>query len=268
MNIQWYPGHMAKAKRQIQENIKLIDIVIELIDARIPKSSRNPDISEIHSKPYVLAAAKSDLADPSCSDIWLNYWRQNNETVVLLDLITGRGLNQLNAEIRKFMPKLKRPARVLIVGIPNVGKSTLINRLVGKGSTRVGAKPGVTRGKQWINARGMQLLDTPGILWPKFENQETAYKLAAIAAIKDEVLDVEKLVNWLLRFLMENYFELLKKRYGILAQTEDIESVLVNIGKRRGCLQSKGIVDKWKTAQIILKDFRSGLIGPITLELP
>ena len=144
----------------------------------------------------------------------------------------------------------------------------MINRLVGKGSTRVGAKPGVTRGKQWINARGMQLLDTPGILWPKFENQETAYKLAATAAIKDEVVDIEKLVNWLLRFLMENYFELLKKRYGILAQTEDIESVLVNIGKRRGCLQSKGIVDKWKTAQIILKDFRSGLIGPITLELP
>lgn len=268
MNIQWYPGHMAKAKRQIRESIKLIDIVIELMDARIPRSSRNPDISEIHSKPYVLAATKSDLADPVCTDVWIDYWRQNNETIVLLDLISGKGLSQLNAEIRKCTLKLKRDPRVLIVGIPNVGKSTLINRLVGKGSTRVGAKPGVTRSKQWIRAGRLRLLDTPGILWPKFENQETAYKLAAVAAIKDEVCDTEKLVSWLLRLLMENYFELLKNRYGVLTPTEDLASVLIEIGKRRGCLQSKGVVDQWQTAQIILKDFRSGLIGPITLELP
>ncbi len=270
MNIQWYPGHMAKAKRQIQENLKLIDIVVELIDARIPMSSQNPDISEIYGKPRIKAATKWDLADPEITKLWQNYWQRKGEVVVLLDLLCGNGIGQLRNEIQKSLPKIKRLPRILVVGIPNVGKSTLINRLAGKGRTKVGARPGVTKGKQWILAGGLQLLDTPGVLWPKIEAKETAYKLAAVASIRDEVYDVELLAYWLLDFLVEKYPECLVGRYGLNSSphNESVENIMNFIGQRRGCLRAGGLIDLPKTAQVILKDFRLGLIGPISLELP
>lgn len=268
MTIQWYPGHMAKARRQIRESLKLIDLVIELTDARIPQSARNPDIPEIHNKPYLLAVTKSDLADPERTRIWLEYWREQREKVVLLDLLSGRGIQKLRTEVRRSLPHLKRNPRVLVVGIPNVGKSSLINRLTGKSGTRVGAKPGVTRGKQWINARGLQLLDTPGILWPKFDDQEAAKKLAVTAAIRDEILDLEEITYWLLDYLQKNYPDLLMERYQLDGIADDLETIFDQIGRKRGCLRSQGEIDRLQTAQLVLKDFRSGLIGPITLELP
>lgn len=265
MNIQWYPGHMTKARRQIQENLKLVDVVIELTDARIPESGRNPDIAEIHAKPYILAVTKTDLADPNHTQMWMEYWKANQENVVLLDLISGKGIRQLNKEILKSIPSLRRAPRALIVGIPNVGKSSLINRLSGRAGTKVGAKPGVTRGKQWVNAKGVQLLDTPGILWPKIENQETAKKLVAVAAIKDEIIDTEEIANWLIGFFSDYYPELLKERYKLMEFSDD---VLADIGKKRGCLMAGGIVDRQKAANLLLKEFRSGRIGSVTLDLP
>lgn len=264
MTIQWYPGHMTKARREIQENLKLVDIVIELTDARIPVSGRNPDIAEIHSKPYVLAVTKTDLADQEQTRLWYKYWQSNQEQVVLLDLATGKGVQQLIKTIRKMTPNLKRSPRALVAGIPNVGKSSLINRVSGKGGTRVGAKPGVTRGKQWVNANGVQLLDTPGILWPKLEDQEAAKKLVTVAAIKDEIIDLEEIAKWLIQFLVNNYPELLKKRYNL---TEFSDDILGDIGKKRGCLMAGGVVDRQKAANIILKEFRTGQIGKITLDL-
>lgn len=265
MNIQWYPGHMTKARREIQENLKLVDIVIELTDARIPESSRNPDIAEIHSKPYILGVTKTDLADPNHTQSWMKYWKNNQENIVLLDLISGKGIQRLRKEILSIVPPMRRTPRALIVGIPNVGKSSLINRLSGKGGTRVGAKPGVTRGKQWVNARGIQLLDTPGILWPKIENQDVAKKLVAVASIKDEIIDLEQIATWLINFLIDYYPELLQVRYKLAQFSDD---VLGDIGKKRGCLMSGGNVDRKKAANILLKEFRTGLIGAITLDIP
>jgi ribosome biogenesis GTPase A len=268
MSIQWYPGHMAKARREILENLKHIDVVVELTDARIPASARNPDIPEIHRKPHILAVAKCDLADPACTEIWCQYWRQQREKVVLLDLINGKGINVLRKEITKYLTKQKREPRVLVVGIPNVGKSTLINRLAGRSSAKVGARPGITRGKQWINAGGFRLLDTPGLLWPKLEDQEAAKRLAVVAAIKDELFDAEEITYWLLEFLQDNYPKLLAKRYGLEDPAVETGEVFASIGYRRGCLAAGGDIDRLQTAQVILKDFRQGLIGPITLELP
>ncbi|HHX01833.1 MAG TPA: ribosome biogenesis GTPase YlqF [Firmicutes bacterium] len=268
MDIQWYPGHMAKARRQIQEHLKFIDVVVELTDARIPRSARNPDIIEIHRKPRILAVTKCDLADPARTAIWCQHWQRQQEKVVLLELTNGKGINVLRKEIRKCLTKQKREPRVLVVGIPNVGKSTLINRLAGRSSAKVGAKPGVTRGKQWINAQGFRLLDTPGLLWPKLEDQETARKLAVVAAIKDEIFDSEEITYWLLRFLQDNYPHLLVRRYDLEDPAAEISAIFSLIGYQRGCLLAKGEIDRLQTAQLILKDFRQGLIGPITLELP
>lgn len=268
MDIQWYPGHMAKARRQIKENLKLIDLVVELTDARVPQSARNPDIPEIHHKPYILAVTKTDLADPARTEVWRQFWQKNQEGAVLLDLASGKGVEKLRTEIKKSLPALRRPPRVLVVGIPNVGKSSLINRLTGRSGTKVGAKPGVTRGKQWINAKGLQLLDTPGILWPKFEDQETAKKLAATAAIRDEVVNIEEVTYWLLNYLREHYPELLVKRYSLDLGINNTLELFEQIGRQRGCLRAQGEIDYLQTAQAVLKDFRSGLIGPVTLELP
>jgi len=268
MGIQWYPGHMAKARREILENLRLVDVVIELTDARVPRSARNPDIPEIHRKPWILAVTKCDLADPVRTELWCQFWQRREEKVVLLELINGKGINVLRKEISKYLTKQKREPRVMVVGIPNIGKSTLINRLTGRSSAKVGAKPGVTRGKQWINAGGFRLLDTPGLLWPKLEDQEAAVKLAAVAAIKDEIIDVEEVTYWLLRFLQQDYPQLLAKRYNLADPVGELETVFTTIGHRRGCLLAKGEIDRRQTAQLILKDFRQGLIGPITLELP
>ncbi len=268
MNIQWYPGHMAKAKRQIQELMKQIDVVIEVTDARVPHSARNPDILEIYRKPRILAVTKCDLADPARTQVWLQYWELQQEDVVLLELLNGKGVYVLRKEIRKYLTRQKREPRVLVVGIPNVGKSTLINRLAGRSCAKVGAKPGVTKGKQWISARGFKLLDTPGLLRPKLEDQETARRLAAVAAIKEEVFDSEEITYWLLRFLQKEYPHLLERRYNLEDPAADIDQVFSVIGVQRGCLLSGGEINRLQTARLILKDFRQGLIGPITLELP
>ncbi len=265
MDIQWYPGHMTKARRQILADLKLVDIVIELIDARVPQSSRNPDIPEIHRKPYVIAATKIDLADAVRTKVWMDFWREKQEKVVLVNILAGQGIGALNREIHNSLPNLPRIPRALIVGIPNVGKSSLINRLSGKSGAKTGAKPGVTRGKQWIKSSHFQFLDTPGILWPKFDSQEVARKLATIAAIKDDIVDWEENAVWLLNFLRINYCGCIKARYNL---SEDHEDTLAEIGRRRGCLQAGGIVDKRQAAHILLQDFRSGRLGPITLELP
>ncbi len=265
MDIQWYPGHMAKARREILLNLKLVDLVIELTDARVPKSSRNPDIPEIHGKPYVLVATKTDLADPKRTKAWVDFWRTNREKVVLLDVLTGKGFRELEREIKIITPSLKRTPRALIVGIPNVGKSSLINKLAGKSSTKVGAKPGITRGKQWIKAAGLQLLDTPGILWPKFADQETAYKLASVSAIRDDISDWEELAEWLLKTLVKHYWIPLSQRYKLTSPEADL---LALIGSKRGCLRAGGIIDRRQAAQVVLQDFRSGRLGRISLEVP
>lgn len=268
MNIQWYPGHMHKTKRQIQENLRLVDVVIEVTDARIPQSGRNPDIKEIHNKPYILAITKVDLADPKRTDMWQNFYRQHHEKFVLLNLLSGQGINQIKRELQVYVSGIKRKPRILIVGIPNVGKSSLINRLAKKKHAKVGAKPGITRGKQWINAGSFQILDTPGILWPKFDDQVTAKKLVAVAAIKDEIIDSEEVAYWLLSFLAINYPHLLYSRYGISNNAIDAAYLMETIGTKRGCLGANNVIDVSKTAHLVLKDFRTGLIGRITLERP
>lgn len=265
MSIQWYPGHMVKARRQIQADLKLIDVVVELADARIPQSSRNPDFAEIHHKPTVLAITKEDLADPKCTGLWMDFWRKKKKRVVVLNVPSGRGISQLKNMIKTAVPNLRRPPRVLVVGVPNVGKSSLINRLVGRGSAKTGAKPGVTRGKQWINAGGFRLLDTPGILWPKFEDQETARKLAVVNAIRDEVVDVQELAHWLLGYLTENYWLAVSERYNLSSPANDL---LQEIGKARGCLLPGGVINTEQAAALVLNDFRTGKLGRITLELP
>lgn len=265
MSIQWYPGHMVKARRQIQADLKLIDVVVELADARIPEGSRNPDLTDIHNKPTVLAISKTDLADPDCTKVWIDFWRNKQDRVVALDINSGQGISQLKREIRNSLPDMRRIPRVLVVGVPNVGKSSLINRLAGRGSAKTGAKPGVTRGKQWINADGFRLLDTPGILWPKFDDQENAKKLAVISAIKDEILNTEELAHWLLGYLKEHYWKQLSERYKL---TEDSDDILKEVGKSRGCLLPGGVINTEQAASVVLTDFRTGKLGRISLEWP
>lgn len=265
MTIQWYPGHMTKARRMIEAELKIVDGILEVADARVPLSSRNPDLQDLSAKPRFVVLAKIDLADPAVTHAWLDYFAAQGEKIIPADLMKGSGLRELRHEIRASFPKLKRVPRLLVVGIPNVGKSTLINRLTGRRGAPVGAKPGVTRGKQWLTAQGMQLLDSPGILWPKFDDQEVARKLATIASIRDEVLDAGEIAAWLLDYLGSHYAEELANRYGEL---DPNEHPLEEIGRKRGCLLRGGIVDFNQAAAIVLKDFRSGKLGAITLEHP
>ncbi|NLJ80622.1 MAG: ribosome biogenesis GTPase YlqF [Firmicutes bacterium] len=262
MTIQWYPGHMTRAKRIIREDLKIVDGVIEVIDARVPLSSRNPNFRDLTSKPRILALAKIDLADAGLTAEWLNYWRDRGERALGLDLLADRGLRDIVSTVQELFPTLNRNPRLLVMGIPNVGKSTLINRLTKRRGARVGARPGVTRGKQWLAASGMQLLDSPGILWPKFEDQEVARKLALVASIRDEVFDQVEIAWWLLNYLAENYLGNLKERYGKLDKAYPLE----DIGQKRGCLLPGGVVDLNQAAAVVLKDFRTGKLGPITLD--
>lgn len=262
MTIQWYPGHMTKAKRMIQEELKIVDGVLELIDARIPFSSRNLDLIELIVKPRIMLFTKIDLADPVLTEAWLKYWGAQGENIIATDLIKGTGIDRLNLAIRHTFAHLKRKPRLLVVGIPNVGKSTLINRLIRRRGAKVGARPGVTRGKQWLSAADMQLLDSPGILWPKFDDQNTAKKLAAVASIRDEIFDQGEIAFWLLNFLQSVYPDSLKERYGKL----DPQNLLEEIGRMRGCLLRGGLVDFNQTAALILKDFRTGKLGQVTLD--
>ena len=279
MNIQWYPGHMTKARRMMQENIKLVDLVIELVDARVPFSSRNPDIDEMgKNKARLLLLNKADLADEAANEAWSAYFRNKGFQAVKLDSRSKAGFKAVQAAVQEACREkterdrkrgiLNRPVRAMVAGIPNVGKSTFINALAGKACAKTGNKPGVTKGKQWIRLnKNVELLDTPGILWPKFEDQEVGLKLAFIGSIKDEILQTEELAAELVKFMKSAYPGVLEKKYDILA-VEDIYGCLRDIAESRHCLVRGSELDTGKAAAILLDDFRSGRLGRITLERP
>lgn len=264
MTIQWYPGHMTRAKRMIKEELKLVDGVLEVVDARVPRSSRNPELQDLTKKPRLLVFTKTDLADPARTAVWLQHWKTQGETIVATNLLQGGGLGEVRQCVAQTFPDLKRVPRLLVVGVPNVGKSTLINGLTKRRGAGVGARPGVTKGKQWLSAPGMLLLDSPGVLWPKFEDQEVAKRLALVASIRDEIFDQVEIILWLVDFLSKHYPNALQERYGL----EDHDgAVLEEIGRKRGCLLRGGVVDLNQAAAVVLKDFRTGKLGAITLDL-
>ena len=292
MNINWYPGHMAKTRKQIIEDLKLIDVVIELLDARIPLSSRNPDISEItKGKKRIIVLNKCDLADEKQNKVWVEYFFKNNIPAILTDSNSGNGIHNCLKEIEKIMDeylaklsekgRTGRKIRVMILGIPNVGKSSFINRVAKKTSLEVGNRPGVTRSKQWIRVNEkVELLDTPGVLWPKFESDEVALNLAFTGTIKDDILERTEIAFYLLKKLLNKYKVNICERYkideeelnNILEKPQDensnIYEVMLLIGKKRGAIMSGGKIDEEKTARLILDDFRTCKFGKITLEVP
>lgn len=279
MHFQWYPGHMTKAKRMMEENIKLIDLIIELIDARIPLSSRNPEIDSLGKNKFRLVLLnKSDLADERYNEAWMEYFKGKGYFVVKVNARNGNGIKQVNGAVMEACKEkierdrkrgiLNRPVRAMVVGIPNVGKSTFINSFAGKACTKTGNKPGVTKGKQWIKLnKNVELLDTPGILWPKFEDQTVGLRLAFIGSIKDEILNVDELALELIDFLKKNYAGVLAKRYE-LEEVENNTEILSQIAKNRGCVARGEEVDYSKAATLLIDDFRSGRLGRITLEFP
>lgn len=286
MNYQWYPGHMTKAKRMMQENIGLIDLVIELVDARIPLSSRNPDIDELgRNKARLILLNKSDLADEKANKIWMEYFRNKGFHVLEINARSGQGLKAIYGMVREACKdKIERdrrrgirnrPVRAIVVGIPNVGKSTFINSFAGKACTKTGNKPGVTKGKQWIRLnRELEFLDTPGILWPKFESEEVGRNLALIGSMNDEILQMTELAADLIAYLLAHYREALFERYQIKQSGEDNDidatplSVLQHVCEIRKCYKKGQEADFEKAASVVMDDFRSGRIGRITLELP
>lgn len=287
MTIQWFPGHMTKARRQIQDKLKLIDAVIELIDARLPLSSRNPMIDDIlQGKPRLIIMNKADLADPEVTRQWLTYFKEQGHTAFPVDAQTGTGVKEipdqvkllLKEKIDKMLSKGMNPRamRVLIVGIPNVGKSTLINRLAGRSIAATGDRPGVTKGQQWIKVAGgeMELLDTPGILWPKFEDQNVGYRLAVTGAIKEEILNVEDIAFFAVKYLSKYYWEPMSERFDLKQRPEDFENpdeivtVMEDIGRKRGCIMSGGRVDLEKASSTFLRELRAGKMGRFSMEAP
>lgn len=292
INLNWYPGHMAKTKKQIIEDLKLVDIVIELLDSRIPISSQNPNIAEItKDKKKIIVLNKCDLSDEKQNILWIEYFKTKNIPAVLVDSNSGKGIDNCLKEIENIMKedleleaqkgRTGRKIRAMILGIPNVGKSSFINRITKKTSAGVGNKPGVTRQKQWIRINEkVELLDTPGVLWPKFENQEIALNLAFTGTIKEEILDKVEIAYHLTKFLLENYRKNLSQRYNISEEyiekvlrqeqpeNNNIYQIMQEIGKKRGCIISGGQIDDEKTARIILDEFKSGVLGKITIECP
>ncbi len=279
MQVQWYPGHMTKAKRMMQEDMKLIDLVIELLDARIPYSSRNPDIDDLaKGKSRLVLLNKSDLADPKRNEMWLDHFKKSGTIALLLDSKNRKGFVPINKAIEEACAaKIERdrkrgiknrPVRAMVVGIPNVGKSTFINSLTRKASTKTGNKPGVTKGKQWIKLdKNVELLDTPGILWPRFENEKIGMNIAYIGSVNDEIIDGTDLAMNLMEKLRIDYPGTLTGRYEVSEEDKTVV-ILENIASKRGCLKKGGEVDYDKAARIILDDFRSGKLGKLTLELP
>lgn len=289
--INWYPGHMAKTKRQIIEDLKLIDVVVQILDARSPKASINPDIAEyVKNKKQVIVLNKYDLADEEQNKKWINYFKQNGVEAVLVDSNSGKGIEEVIRKIEKVYEEDKenyndkgrkgKSIRVMVIGIPNVGKSSFINRITKKTSTQVGNKPGVTRQKQWVRVnQNIELLDTPGVLWPKFENEQTALKLAYIGTIKDDILQKTEIAYNLLKYLLEEEKEKVIERYKLTKEqveyelqnedrmeNENILEIIYMIGRKRGAIMSGGHIDEEKVANIILEEFRSGKLGKITLE--
>ena len=282
MVLQWFPGHMAKTRRLITDSLKLVDVVVELVDARLPLSSRNPEIDKIVGhRPRVLVLNKSDISDSETNAKWIKYFENRGIVTILMDSQSGKGLKSLDAAIDKVLAEKfererlrgmqRRTVKMMVVGIPNVGKSSFINRLSGRAATKVGDRPGITTAKQWIKVAGRyEILDTPGILWPKFEDVEVAKRIAFTGGIKDEIMDVEELAFYLIGYLRENYPGLLTERYKLtedLAQYEDFDLVEL-IGRKRGCIVSGGNIDTLRAANLILDDFRAARIGKISLESP
>lgn len=278
MNYQWYPGHMTKAMRMMQENIKLIDLLIELVDARIPKAGRNPDIDRLgQNKARLILLNKCDLADPAENDRWLEYFSMQGIQAVLIDSRKGTGLKEIRNAVTAACEKkierdrkrgiINRPVRAMVAGIPNVGKSTFINAYAKKACTKTGNKPGVTKGKQWIRLdKSLELLDTPGVLWPKFEDELTGLHLAMIGAINDEILQAEELACKVILLMQEEYPGRLQERYKI-DEKGDPADMLAEIALKRGCLKKGGEADADKAAGLLLDEFRNGILGRITIEM-
>ena len=281
MNYQWYPGHMTKARRMMQEDIKLIDLVIELVDARVPLSSRNPDIDELgKNKSRLILLNKADLADKSANKKWTEFFQQKGYYVQEVDSRSGAGMKAISAIIQEACKEKierdrkrgikNRPVRAMVVGIPNVGKSTFINTYAGKACAKTGNKPGVTKGKQWIRLnKNVELLDTPGILWPKFEDQAVGMRLAMIGSINDEILNIDELALELIQYLRNAYPGTLEKRNQCeeAAEKEALQ-ILEEVAKLIGCLIKGGELDYGKASRLLMDDFRSGKLGRITLEMP
>ncbi|MFB5759752.1 ribosome biogenesis GTPase YlqF [Paenibacillus medicaginis] len=285
MTIQWFPGHMTRARRQIQEKLKLIDLVIELIDARLPLSSRNPMIDEIlQGKPRMIIMNKADLADAAVTQQWIAYFKEQGQTALPVDAQTGTGIKDIPVQAKVLLKEKidrqiakgmkPRPIRALIVGIPNVGKSTLINRMAGRSVAATGDRPGVTKAQQWIRSGEIELLDTPGILWPKFEDQNVGYRLAVTGAIKEEILNVEDIAFFAVKYLVSYYWDAMAERFelterpGDSENPEEIVGVMEAIGRKRGCIVSGGRVDLEKASSVLLRDLRAGKLGRISLEAP
>ena len=277
MNVQWYPGHMTKAKRQMQEDLKLIDLIIELVDARVPLSSRNPDIDQLgQNKSRLILLNKADLADERQNEAWKEYYQKRGFHVVKVDSRNGSGMKTIQNVIQEACKEKierdrrrgikNRPIRAMVAGIPNVGKSTFINTFAGKACAKTGNRPGVTKGKQWIRLnKNVELLDTPGILWPKFEDQQVGIRLACVGSIKDDILNMEELALWLIEHLRTNYSGFLEKRYGISEEGTAVE-ILGKIARARGCLKKGEELDYVKASGLLFDDFRGGKIGRVTLE--
>ncbi|MBU5267821.1 ribosome biogenesis GTPase YlqF [Virgibacillus proomii] len=280
MTIQWFPGHMAKAKREVVEKLRLVDFVIELVDARVPLSSQNPMLKEIlQHKSKITLMMKSDLADPRVTDQWLFYFKEREVPAIAVNVNNKQDIKRViqlakeQAQIKLDKLKAKgiqsRAARAMIIGIPNVGKSTLINRLANKKIAKTGDKPGVTKQQLWIKVKkDFELLDTPGILWPKFEEEAVGYRLAAIGTIKDQLLPMQDIVAFVINYMKVHYPNNLKKRYNLSQDTEDMWDIFVTIGKQRGALESGGKVNFSKVSKIFIQDLRSGRLGNISLEAP
>lgn len=286
MTIQWFPGHMAKARRQIEENLKRIDVVIELLDARIPLASRNPMVDEIvRGKPRLMLLNKADLADPDLTEKWIAYFGADDRRVLAVDSAAGKSIeriapacraliqDKIEAQLRKGMKP--RPFRALIVGIPNVGKSTLINRLAGRSIAATGDRPGITKAQAWIKVGAeMELLDTPGILWPKFEDPEVGYKLALTGAIKENLMHIDDVAFYGVRYMVKLYPDRMRERFQLERLPDDPEDpqqivdCMEEIGRRRGCLQSGGKVDLEKASGVFLRELRAGKLGRVSFEAP
>ena len=277
MDYQWYPGHMTKAVRQMKEDIKLIDLVIELLDARIPLSSRNPDIDSLsQNKARLILLNKSDLADEAQNNRWIEYFKEKGIVALKINSKNKQGIKQINAAVNEACKEkiernkkkgiLNRPIRAMVVGIPNVGKSTFINAYAGRNCAKTGNKPGVTKGKQWIRlSKTLELLDTPGILWPKFDDATIGLYLALIGSINDNILDVSELAYQLIKLLNTLYPDVIKERYNIVGD-EDPVQILYQVAEVRGCKLKGNQPDLEKTSGIIIDDFRSGKLGRITLD--